>query len=271
MDFSQLLPGIHEWVTALPKTPPFLYLQDIYALFGAVHLIGLAMLGGAVILLNLRLLNAGMTTDPTSVVERGLRPWLIVGTAIVLVTGIIIGALNSEKLYFSSAFFSKMVAMVAALIFSFGVTNVVASTEGKTTPTAIAFTVVASLLWLVSLGVFGFTEGLNPGVFHMIAAGFAILIIAGKHTRWIAAGVSALLFGGIVVMYLIVGMDNVDTFPTDMSRYSLIAGAVALVALLAFEVFKGEEGSAPLTRVIALFSILSWVTVAAAGRWIGFS
>ena len=271
MDFSQLLPGIHDWVTSLPKTPPFAYLQDIYALFGAIHLIGLAMLGGAVILLNLRLLNAGMTTDPTSVVERGLRPWLIIGTAIVLVTGIIIGALNSEKLYYSTAFFAKMVAMVAALIFSFGVTNVVASSEGKTSGTAIAFTVVAGLLWLVSLGVFSVTDGLNPGVFHMIAAGFAILIIAGKHTRWIAAAIAALLYGGILVMYFVVGMDNADAFPTDMSRYSLIAGAIALVALLGFEISKGEGGSAPLTRVIALFSILCWVTVAAAGRWIGFS
>lgn len=271
MDFSQLLPGIHDWVTSLPKMPPFLYFQDIYALFGAVHLIGLAMLGGAVILLNLRLLDAGMTTDPTSVVERGLRPWLILGTVIVLVTGIIIGALNSEKLYFSTAFFSKMVAMVAALIFSFGVTNVVASAEGKTSGAAVAWTVVAGLIWLVSLGVFSVTEGLNPGVFHMIAAGFAILIIAGKHTRWIAAAIAAVLYGGIVVMYFFLGMDNSDPFATDMSRYSLIAGAIALIGLLGFEVFKGAEGSSPLTRLIALFSILSWVTVAAAGRWIGFS
>lgn len=271
MDFSKLLPGIGDWVTSLPKTPPFLYMQDIYAPFGALHLVGLGLLGGCVILLNLRMLNAGITTEPTSVVERGLRPWLIVGAVIVLGTGIIIGALNSEKLYYSPAFFSKMIAMVAALIFSFGVTNVVASAEGKTSGTAVIFTVIASLLWIASLGVFSFTDGLNPGVFHMIAAGYAILIIAGKHTRWIAAGLFALIYGGIVIMYMFVGLDNADTFPTDMSRYSLIVGAVALVALLALEILKGEEGSPPLTRVIALFSILSWVTVAAAGRWIGFS
>jgi hypothetical protein len=273
MDFSKLFPGAAMWVEGLPKTWPFVYLQDVYAPFGALHLVGLALLGGCVILLNLRLLGAGLTEETPSSIERNLRPWLITGAVIAIGTGLIIGALNSSKLYYSPAFFAKMVSMLAALIFTFGVANSVAKADGQISNNAKIAAGIAFLVWLFALGVFSTAQGVNPGIFHVITAGYAILIIFGSKLSRLAGVIAfSVLFVGTFVMYFFVGFDNPDQIYQDISRYALIAGSLILVGLLGYEIFRGKaEAASPLARMIALFSILSWVTVAAGGRWIGFS
>jgi hypothetical protein len=273
MDFSTLFPGISPWVEGLPKMWPFLYLQDIYAPFGALHLVGLALLGGCVILINLRLMGAGLTGETPSAVERSLRPWLIVGAVIVIGTGLIIGALNSSKLYYSGAFFVKMVSMVSALIFTFGVSASVARHDGVITNNAKIASIVAFLIWLFSLSIFSTTLGVAPGVFHIIAAGYAILFIfGGKLSRMIGIAAFAILFGGNFVMYFFAGFDNPDQIWQDISKYSLMIGSLILIGLLGYEIYIGKaETGSKLAKMIALCSILTWFTVAAGGRWIGFS
>lgn len=278
MDFSTLFPGAADWVAGLPKTWPFSMLQDVYAPFGALHLVGLALLGGCVILLNLRLMGAGIVDEQPSTLERNLRPWMITGFAIVFGTGLIIGALNSEKLYYSPAFFAKMISLLAAAIFTFGVTNSIAKSEGKiTTPTLIAGA-AAFIIWLLAMGVFSTTEGVSPGVFHTIAAAFAIFFIygsrrlAGIPVRIIAAAIFAILYGGIFLAYWIVGFNNYDQIFLDLSKWSMIVGSVLLLGLFGYEMYAGRaEAASPLAKLIALFSVLAWVTVAGGGRWIGFS
>jgi hypothetical protein len=278
MDFSKLLPGAADWVASLPKTWPFSMWQDVYAPFGALHLVGLALLGGCVILLNLRLMGAGLVEEQPSTLERNLRPWMITGFVIVFGTGLIIGALNSEKLYYSPAFFAKMVALLAAAIFTFGVTNSIARAEGKiSTPTLVAGG-IAFIIWAYSIGVFSTTEGVSPGVFHMVAAAFAICVICGSRKlagisiRWIAAGLFAVLYGGVFLAYWIVGFNNYDQIFLDLSKWSMIIGSVLLLGLFGYEMYAGKaEAASPLAKLIALFSVLAWVTVAAGGRWIGFS
>ena len=272
MDFSKLLPGAQPWVESLPKSWPFVYLQDVYAPFGALHLVGLSLLGGCVLLINLRLLGAGVTDEPPSVIEKNLRPWLILGASIVIGTGIVIGALNSSKLYFSPAFYAKMISLVAALTFTFGVSNAVARSEGTVSTSAKIIAAVAAVIWLYALGVFGTAPGVNPGSVHMIEAGYAILAIFGTRTRWIGIAIIGLLLIGDILMYFVVGLDNQEQVFLDITKYATMAAAGLLVALLGFEVFTGKaQPASPLARIIALFSILSWVTVAAAGRWIGLS
>ncbi len=63
MTFEEIfknVPGASDFVASMPKIWPISLLQDIYAPFGALHLVGLALMGGAVILLNLRLMGAGI-------------------------------------------------------------------------------------------------------------------------------------------------------------------------------------------------------------------
>ncbi len=271
-DIFKGIPGASEFVTEMPKIWPFSLWQDVYAPFGALHLVGLALMGGAVILLNLRLMGAGIKEEPLPQLEKTLRPWLITGLAIVLGTGIIIGVLNSDKLYKSVPFFIKMVSLVAACIYSFGVSNVVAKNDGKTTTGVLVAAGIAFILWLVALGVLGSDTISAPGLFHPLSAGYALLIIYGVRTRWFAVGSFALLFGGMFVMYWIVGFNTYDEMYDTISRMLTIIGAIVFAALFGYEVYAGRaEPASPTAKLIALFSVLTWVTVAAGGRWIGFA
>lgn len=272
MTFSQLFPGAADFVANIVKTPPFSYIGDLYAPFGAIHLIGLALLGGCVIVMNLRLLGAGLTDEQPSVIERNLRVWHIVGAAIVIGTGLVIGGLNAERLYTSAAFFVKMVSMVAALIFTFGVVNAIAKSEGQISKRELWMGGIAMLLFLFAMGVFATGDGLNPGTFYVIAAAYAVLIIFGQRTRWIALGAFALLFGSVVISYWVVGFASERL---DLQNWSIIAswiGGLLFVALTGYEIYKQDATpGGRIARMIAVMSILSWVATAAGGRWIGFS
>jgi hypothetical protein len=275
MTFEQLLgniPGVSDFVRTMPFIWPISLLQDTYAPFGALHLVGLALLGGAVILLNLRLMGAGMTGEAPSVMEKNLRPWLITGVCIVIGTGIIIGMLNSEKLYKSTPFFVKMLSLASALVFTFGVSNAVAKAEGKVSTAVMVMGAIAFVIWAYAVGVFSADVYSAPGVFHAIAAGYAILLIYGVRTRIIAAITFALIYGGIFVFYWIVGFDTFDEAHDQVAQWGTIAGAVLLMGFFGYEIWKGKaDAASPQAKLIALFSVLTWVTTAAGGRWIGFA
>jgi peptidoglycan/LPS O-acetylase OafA/YrhL len=72
-------------------------------------------------MLDLRLLGVGLTLLPTSAVERGARPWLIAALMTMVASGVLIGISEALKLYDKQAFWVKMAALLAAVIFTFAV------------------------------------------------------------------------------------------------------------------------------------------------------
>jgi hypothetical protein len=275
MTFEQYLgqvPGFTDFVAAMPNVWPISMLQDIYAPFGALHLVGLGLMGGAVLLLNLRLMGTDLTGQTLPALEKSTRPWMISGLAIVIGTGIIIGMLNSYKLYTSVPFFVKMMSLIAACIFSFGVTNALAKNEGKASTVTLVALAVAMAFWLLALGVFSTDAISSAGIFHPITGGYALLLIYGVRTRWIAAAAFTLLFGGLFVMYWIVGFDTYEPVFDTVAFSVTIASGLIMAALYAVEIWLGRSDAAtPTAKLVALFSVLCWVTVAAGGRWIGFA
>lgn len=272
MDFSKLFPGAADFIANLGKTPPFAQIGDLYAPFGAIHLIGLALLGGCVIIMCLRLLGVGLTDEAPSVVEKNLRLWHIVGAAIVLFTGVVIGGLNAERLYTSGAFFVKMICMIAALIFTFGVVNSIAKNEGKVSTAAMVLGAIAMVIFLFGMGVFAVSDGIMPGTFHVLTAGYAVLLLFGKRTRVLAGVAFLVMFGTVIEGYMAGGLDS---FSPELQNLGIIrswAAGILLIALVGYEVWREEATpGGRVARIIAVLSILSWVATAAGGRWIGFS
>jgi len=59
---------------------------------------------------------------------------------------------------------------------------------------------------------------------------------------------------------------------TAINIWFVRIAALILVGLLGYEIFASKHAETSSTvKLIALFSILTWVTIAAAGRWIGLS
>jgi hypothetical protein len=272
MTFQHLFPGLAEFVNGTSAIWPFSLLQDYYALFGAFHLVGLALMGGPLLLLNLRLMGMNPTEQTLPEIEKSTRPWLITGLSIVLASGVVIGMLNSVRIYNSAPFFAKIMALVAACIFSFGVTNTIAKADGKASRGVVVASAIAFLLWLVALWVLGTDEIATAGMFHPIMGGYALLVIYGLRTRWIAGITFLLLFGGEFLMYWIVGFNSGEPIYSTISQTLTIIAGLIMIVLFGVEVYFGRaESATPTAKLVALFTVLCWITVAAGGRWIGFA
>ena len=116
--------SLYHQFEALEATPIADGVKNSVWLFPAIeatHLLALALLGGAVLMLDLRLLGAGLTAFPPSAVERATRPWLIGALATMIVTGVLMGLSEALKLYDKQAFWVKMIALALALVFTFAV------------------------------------------------------------------------------------------------------------------------------------------------------
>jgi len=90
-----------------------------FALVEMVHLLALALLGGVVLIVDLRLLGVILKGESTRRIESDLSRLLIGSLVIMILTGI--GLLSEEagKCYYSPAFRWKMALLVSAVIFYF--------------------------------------------------------------------------------------------------------------------------------------------------------
>ncbi len=101
----------------------------LFPVIEAAHLLGLAVLGGSILVVDLRLLGLGLKGRPAAYVLEQAGPWLVGALAVMYTTGIPLFLSESIKCYFSSAFWVKMGALVVALLFTFGVRNRMVRTQ----------------------------------------------------------------------------------------------------------------------------------------------
>src|SRR5262245_53146919 len=119
----------------------------LFPVIEAVHLIAFALLAGALLMLDLRLLGLGLTGEPPSSVERYTRPWLIAGLVGMAATGTLLFLSEAIKLHGKDAFWVKMTALAAALAFTFVLRNPAARRDVHGAA-AKAIALVSMALWL---------------------------------------------------------------------------------------------------------------------------
>ncbi len=93
----------------------------LFPVIESVHLLGLALLGGSVLLVDLRLLGLGLKDRAVSELALDARRWMLTGLAIMIVTGIPLFLSEPIKLYYSTAFWIKITTLPIALAFAFTV------------------------------------------------------------------------------------------------------------------------------------------------------
>jgi hypothetical protein len=85
----------------------------------AVHIVALALLCGAILILNLRLLGLTLPRKPIRQLSIELGPWVLSSLIIILATGLMLFASEAMKAYFSNPFRVKMVLLFAAIAFHY--------------------------------------------------------------------------------------------------------------------------------------------------------
>jgi hypothetical protein len=96
-------------------------MRDVAWLFPCVetvHLLALGLLGGTVLMVDLRLCGAVLRQEPVSRLARDVEPWMIGGLVAMLISGLPLFFSEALKLYSNGPFRMKMILLVLAVIYT---------------------------------------------------------------------------------------------------------------------------------------------------------
>ena len=121
----------------------------LFPVVEACHLVGLAVIGGAILVVDFRLLGLTLRSHPVSRLARDMQPWVVGSLVLMILSGIPLFLSEAIKCYYSFAFWTKMTALLGAVIFTFTLRRAVAGApDGRFPPAwnrAVGLTSIA--LW----------------------------------------------------------------------------------------------------------------------------
>jgi cytochrome bd-type quinol oxidase subunit 2 len=143
-----MLQGFFAYLGELPVSKAIGESLWIYPMIQAVHLVFLAILIGALLIVDLRLLGRGMIRQSVAQVARDAWPWFLIGIVGMVVTGVPQLMQNALREYYSEFFWQKMYFLAAALIFTFTVRMYVTRHEGVAPVMQKITALVSIFLWM---------------------------------------------------------------------------------------------------------------------------
>jgi len=128
-----------------------------FAAIEAVHLLALAIIGGAVLIVDLRLLGWGLKRQSVSEVARDAAPWLHGSLITMLVTGyLLMASLAASKYYVNFAFQLKMLFLLLAILWTYTIRrSYVRRTDAQMSPGFGKLIAIVSILLWTGVGVMG--------------------------------------------------------------------------------------------------------------------
>jgi len=113
-----------EFCRWLQYSAPLHAMRDspiFFPIIATIHLMGLAIIGGAVLVVDLRLLGFGLQHQPAAEVAQDAERWLVRGLAVMITTGILLFMCFATKYYYLTFFWVKMTALVVVIVFTWSV------------------------------------------------------------------------------------------------------------------------------------------------------
>ncbi|OFW47522.1 MAG: hypothetical protein A3J29_22305 [Acidobacteria bacterium RIFCSPLOWO2_12_FULL_67_14b] len=153
-----LLP-FFQWLESLWLGQFIVSSNWLFPVIESVHLLALAVLGGAILVVDMRLLGLGLKNHAVTQIAREARPWLVGALVVMIATGVPLFLSEAVKCYYSQAFWNKMTALALGLVFTFTVRARATETESVrhtarrqavvgALSLALWFTVAASGRWI---------------------------------------------------------------------------------------------------------------------------
>ena len=125
----------------------------IFPITEVFHLLGLAILGGAILLVDMRLLGLGLKNHAPEKLARDVRPFMKGALVLMVLSGSILFVSEAVKCYYHTAFWFKMTALALALVFTFTWKTKVVS--GPSEPGTQKMTAIVSLVLWSCVGIGG--------------------------------------------------------------------------------------------------------------------
>jgi len=138
-----------EWLQHTYLAETIRHSAALIATLEILHLIGLALLLGTILMVDLSLLGRGIGRHPVSRIARELRGWTIAGLAILLASGPLILTSEAIRCYKTPVFWIKMLLLAMAVAFHFTIHRRVTLAEPPAPRSSAGLVAVVSLaLWI---------------------------------------------------------------------------------------------------------------------------
>jgi hypothetical protein len=148
LSMLNLLPFI-EWVASSPLSKAISTSTWAFAVIESIHLLALSVIGGSVLIVDLKLLGYGIRTQTLAEVARDAQKWFLGSWTVMIVTGLLLFWSEPQKLYYSTPFAVKIICLLLGTIFALTVRRRVAlADEGRVPPPVMKLVALVSLaLW----------------------------------------------------------------------------------------------------------------------------
>lgn len=128
----------------------------LFPVIEAIHLLGLGVIGGAVLLVDLRLFGVGLKRQSAAQLTRDAQPWLLGSLVLMIITGGLLFLSEAIKCYYHGAFWFKMTCLFLAIVFTFTIQrSVTMSDETRVNPVRSKVVAVVSVLLWAGVGIGG--------------------------------------------------------------------------------------------------------------------
>ena len=140
-----------KWSEATPLGVAVRNSQYAFPIIEYFHLAALAVIGGAILIVDMRMMGVGLRETPVARLSRDAHPWLLGSLFVMLVSGISLYCSEATKCYASPAFWIKMVSLLLAILFTFTVRRRVSlADERQVTPRMLKSVGMLSIaLWFM--------------------------------------------------------------------------------------------------------------------------
>lgn len=152
--WQALLP-LFEWMETTPMGVVGKTWGAVFALVQTVHLLAMALLGGAVLAADGRLLGLLLTDQPLQQVQAQCHRVWLVGLLLVVASGLFMACGVALKVYYLEVFWFKMLALTAGVLFQWFVRRPLVDHYGAVSQVSLRLVAVASLVIWFSVAATG--------------------------------------------------------------------------------------------------------------------
>jgi hypothetical protein len=132
-----------SWLGQLVRTSTW-----AFPVIESIHLLGLCALGGTLLIVDLRMLGTGLTSQPLGALATAVHPWLVASVGLMGTTGFLLFMSEAVKCFHNPSFWVKIATLPVALLFTFTVRRRVATNPYRdTSRTTRLVGAVSLLLW----------------------------------------------------------------------------------------------------------------------------
>jgi len=110
-----------EWLDASLLADISKAYGGVFAVVQMFHLLALSLLGGTVLVGDLRLMGVMLKDVPSQVVIDSTQKWFSVALAVLIVSGVFMASAVAMKVYYNEMFWAKMTALATGIVFVYAI------------------------------------------------------------------------------------------------------------------------------------------------------